>query len=429
MRIYQLVDPRQLAIELRKSTEIIKRYDEAIKSIEKIVNDVRLHGDDALFRYTYEFDGVDLRDKGLRVTREDIEEAYNRVTNRFISSVEACIERIEEVERSLLMKVKDRVDFDDGSYIVQTVKPMERVGCYIPRGSKGYPSTVMMTCVPAIVAGVKKISIVSPPLEDGSISPYALVTADILGIKEIFRVGGPQGIAALAFGTETIPKVDKIVGPGNLYVSIAKAIVSRYVSIDFFAGPSEALIFIEDVKNIRRVLYDVISQMEHGPASVVGVVTTSKDVVDKLIDGLPKLLDLYPMIRGSLENMFIMVGDLDKCIEFINEFAPEHLRIYSNNYEKMMDLIENAGVILAGEYSPIPFSDYCMGANHVLPTLGWAKSVSGLSVLDFIKVVRIGVGSAESLDRYGRYALEIARAEEFNLHADTLEVFIDDREV
>ena len=428
MKVYRLNDAAQLAFKLRASTIVSQKYDKVVKSIEKVVNDVKVYGDDALTRYTYEFDGIDLKEVGLRVSRDDIEDAYNRIPPRFVESLGICIERLRTVEESLLKRIENKVDFDDGSYIIQVVRPIRSVGCYIPRGSNGYPSTVLMTCVPALTAGVKNISIVSPPLESGSISPYTLVAADTLGIRNIFRVGGPHAIAALAFGTETVPKVDKIVGPGNLYVSIAKVIVSKYVSTDFFAGPSEALIFIEDIMSIKRVLYDLISQMEHGPASVVGVVTTSKEVADKLLEGLPKLLESYPMVRNLLDNVFIAYGGLDQCIEFVNEFAPEHLRIYSRNFEEIFGLIENAGVILAGEYTPIPLSDYCMGTNHVLPTLGWARSISGLSVLDYVKIVRIGVGSTESLNKYGRHAVEIAKAEGFKLHADTLEVFIDEME-
>jgi histidinol dehydrogenase len=389
MKIYDLSSAQQI-LQKRKS---LKEKTELEAYVRGIIDEVKTKGDVALVKFTKEFDKVSLNPRNLLVSREEISEAYGKVTENQIRVIKSAKERLEKVERNLSERLNAEIKVGE-IRIGFCTHPLRRVGCYIPGGKAAYPSTVVMTVVPARVAGVSNIVVCSPPREDGSLNPSTLVAADICGANKIYKIGGAQAVAAMAYGTQTIEPVDKIVGPGNIYVTLAKMIVSKDVPIDFPAGPSELVVLADEIADPRFIALDMCAQAEHGLDSVVGLVTTSRKLVKSTISQLWKIAKSTPrsaIVGEALsKNGFAFIcNTIDEMVEFANTFAPEHVEIMLKNPEDVANRISTAGVILVGPYSPASLSDYYSGTNHVLPTGGFGKVFSGLSVLDFVKRVAI----------------------------------------
>jgi len=406
------------AAALRKSRIISDQDYEKIKSIIDRV--IRL-GDAALFEYTKKLDGVKI--KSLRVTNKDIDRAYEFVTEEQIKSLEGMKETLLVNESKLLGLLRNITTNSHGIKLERILKPLESVGCYIPGGMARYPSTLIMCVIPAKVAKVKRVVIMSPPLKDGNIDPLTLVASNICDVDEVYRVGGAQAIAALAYGTETISKVDKVVGPGGTYVNIAKILVSRNVGVDMFAGPTELIVYADANADPNLISRDLISQAEHSPDTVCGVVTTSKNIVKRVKICLRSFLsdDSLPrkeVVRQSISNnsFIALCRNSNAAVSFINEFAPEHLEIVCRDPRYVSRKIKSAGVVLEGEYTPSSASDYCLGSNHVLPTMQVGKYRGGLSVLDFIKIVTHISVSKSGLRSVESFIRELASMESLTNH-------------
>jgi histidinol dehydrogenase len=369
---------------------------------------VEKYGDSALLAYTEKFDGIRL--DSLRVTDNEIKEAYDRVSKEQIQSIKIMKQRLITGEKVLLKNLRGLTISSAGVKIQRIVQPITSIGCYIPGGKARYPSSIVMCAIPAKVAGVKRIVAISPPLRDGTVDPLTLIAADICGVNEFYKIGGAHGIGALTFGTHTIDKVNKIVGPGGIFVTIAKILASSRVSIDMIAGPTELLVYADSKADPKLVALDLISQAEHSYDTLCGLVTTSKGFAKKVTNEIQSIIEnniieRSDIVRRSLEeNGFIAVcKDESSSTEFINEIAPEHLEIIAANARSISKKIKSAGLVLLGKYTPSSASDYCLGSNHVLPTLGFGKSRASLSVLDFIRMVtvvqatKLGLAEAESV--------------------------------
>ncbi|HJT86030.1 MAG TPA: histidinol dehydrogenase [Nitrososphaeraceae archaeon] len=368
--------------------------DDAINKTRDIIENVRKYGDDAIKKYTSKFDKVEL--DSFKVNPEEIKEAYNCISEDHIKTIKLIRDRLIKNETIFLEHLKKISSlYPQNENIQRIIQPIASVGCYVPGGSARYPSTLIMCVTPAKLAGVKRIVTISPTKNDGKIDPLTLVSADICGVDEIYKIGGAQGIAGLAFGTESIKKVDKIVGPGGMYVTIAKLLVSNIVSIDMLAGPTELVIYADDKSNAKYVALDLISQSEHSKDTLCGLVTDSHEFANKVEEEinniLAKKISRQEIVTNSLhENGFIAVSkNEDSAIEFVNEIAPEHLQIMAKNELKILNKITSAGLVLLGENTPSAASDYCLGSNHVLPTMGFGKSRTSLSILDFVRISNI----------------------------------------
>jgi histidinol dehydrogenase len=398
---------------------------ELTQYVSKILDYIKLNGIEAILEYTEKFDGVKLDSDCIQVTEDEIKQAYDMIPNEQIEALEESKKRLKKIE----MKRLNQQNFNTkigGVEISSTAKPLKRVGCYVPGGKTPYPSTVVMNSVPARVAGVKEVIICSPPDSSGEISPIILVAADICEVDEIYKIGGIQAVAAMAYGFPPVKKVDKIVGPGNKYVTEAKRLVSDTVAIDKPAGPSEILIIADQTANPSIISLDLISQAEHGPGGLSGLVTTSQILADEVEQELLHLLDKTPnrktVDRVMSEGGFIYTLDsIEKAVNFANEFAPEHLELIIENPERYLEKIQNAGMILLGEYTPVASTDYCMGVNHVLPTEGYAKISSGLTVLDFIKTVSIIKAQKQDLAAVKKHIQALTQAEGLENHYLALE--------
>ena len=383
--------------------------------VEKIINDVIRFGDNAIIKYTKKYDNVKI--DSILVDKAELRKAYKEVTTNQLNSLKKSKKLLEKNEKMLLERLTGIILSEDGVRIEKALKPIDSVGCYVPGGRARYPSTLMMCVVPAIIAGVNRISVVSPPMKDGKIDPVTLVAADICGIDEIYRVGGAQAVAALAYGTKTISKVDKIVGPGGLFVNIAKFLVSNKIAIDMIAGPTELLIYADSKSDPKFVVKDLISQAEHSTDTICGVVTTSESLAAKLESEIIKTVNsslprLEIVSTSFKKNGFIaLCKNEDDVISFINELAPEHLEVLSENSIKIASKVKTAGIVLLGKYSPSSASDYCLGSNHVLPTTEFGKSKSSLSVLDFVKLVNHITVTRMGLQSVQKYIKELAFAE------------------
>lgn len=383
--------------------------------VEKIIKDVIKFGDNALIKYTKKYDNVKI--DSILVDKAELRKAYKEVTTNQLTSLKKSKKLLERNEKMLLERLTGIILSQDGVRIEKVLKPIDSVGCYVPGGRARYPSTLMMCVVPAIIAGVNRISVVSPPMKDGRIDPVTLVAADICDIDEVYRVGGAQAVAALAYGTKTISKVDKIVGPGGLFVNIAKFLVSNKIAIDMIAGPTELLIYADSKSDPKFVVKDLISQAEHSTDTICGVVTTSESLAAKLQSEITKTLNsslprLEIVSRSLKKNGFIALCKNDEdVISFINELAPEHLEVLSENSIKIASKVKTAGIVLLGKYSPSSASDYCLGSNHVLPTTEFGKSKSSLSVLDFVKLVNHITVTRIGLQSVQKYIKELAFAE------------------
>lgn len=406
--VLRIVDVKNVRLDVEKFRKArITLSEDIIKKTSTIIASVEKSGDRALLKYTQEFEGVEL--KSLRVSEDEIRSAFKKVTSMQLRSIHAMRQRLIKSESDLLDHLRNIESRFDRLKVTRLLRPVESVGCYVPGGKARYPSTLLMCCTPANVAGVKRLVVLTPPQKDGSIDPLTLVTADICRVREIYKLGGAQGIAALAFGTKSIKKVDKIVGPGGIFVTAAKTMVSNKVATDMVAGPTELLIFADSKSNPRLVALDLISQSEHSNDTLCGMVTTSRHMAMRVREEINKLfrskggVQRRDIVTESLkENGFVAVCKRESdAIEFINEFAPEHLEVMTVNASSVVKKIRSAGLILIGEYTPSAASDYCLGSNHVLPTLGFAKSRAALSVLDFLKMI-----SCIELDRGGLEKIE-----------------------
>lgn len=388
--------------------------------VKGIIDEVRRNGDAALIKFTKEFDRVDLTAESLRVTKEEIENAYNAVSEERISALEFMKEKVETFEKHLLERIG--VLYEDYGVKVRSLpRPIQIVGCYIPGGEAAYPSTLIKTLTPAKIAGVPRISVCSPPISGGAINPLTLVAADLCEIDEIYKVGGVQAIAALAYGTESVKPVKKILGPGNKYVIMAKFLVSRDVAIDLPAGPSEILVLADETASPRIVVLDMISQAEHNIDCVSGLVTTSKELAEKVLMELSRITSLLPRRKIVLEALsrygfIVLCETMTEAIEFVNTFAPEHLEILAKEPMEIAEKITSAGLVLVGQYTPVSASDYSIGTCSVLPTSGYAHAFSGLSVLDFIKRINFIEYSKKGLQKMRKNVRILAEAENLPNH-------------
>lgn len=402
------------------------QYDEYADRVAVILNEVKEKGDDAIFAYTEKFDGAHITRETIKVTDEEIEEAYKEVGEELIKIMRKAAKNIREYHE----KQKRQSWFsskEDGTMLGQKITPLQNVGVYVPGGKAVYPSSVLMNILPAKVAGVPHIVMTTPPSREGKVNPAVLVAAKEAGVDEVYKVGGAQAIAALAYGTESIKKVDKIVGPGNIYVALAKKAVYGHVSIDSIAGPSEVLVLADESANPRYVAADLLSQAEHDELASAILVTTSEEFAYKVKEEIEKftaVLSRKEIIEKSLEQYgyLLVASNMDEAIEIANEIASEHLEIVTQNPFEVMMKIKNAGAIFVGEYSCEPLGDYFAGPNHVLPTNGTAKFFSPLGVDDFIKKSSVIYYSKEALMGVKDDIIAFANAEQLTAHANSIAV-------
>lgn len=426
MRIQKLSqDTKKNLLEdlLKRSPNNYGKYEQSVK---EILVQVKVKKDEAVFSYTKMFDKADINVSNILVTKEEIEEAYALVDDELLQVIRKALHNIRTYHE------KQRVTswFDakpDGTILGQKVTALQRVGVYVPGGKAAYPSSVLMNIVPAKVAGVEEIIMVTPPGKDGKVTATTLVAANEAGADAIYKVGGAQAVAALAYGTESIPKVDKIVGPGNIYVALAKKAVYGHVSIDAIAGPSEILVIADETANPRFVAADLLSQAEHDELASAILVTTSSELAEKVSEEVDQFLKELPrseIIQKSLDNYgYILVADsMEDVIDIANDIASEHLEIQTKNPFDVMTKIRNAGAIFIGEYSSEPLGDYFAGPNHVLPTNGTAKFFSPLSVDDFIKKSSIIAYSKDALEGVHLDIEAFAQAEHLTAHANSIKV-------
>jgi len=381
-----------------------RRLEERVK---KIIDDVRLFGDEALLKYTRRFDGVKLLPRQLKVSEIEISGAYQNISPNFVSTLKVVIENVNRFYRKAL-KRSWRIKDSDGALLGENYVPLDRVGVYIPAGTAPLVSTVYMTVLPAKIAGVRKVALISPPDKNGFINPHILVVANLLKVDEIYRVGGAQGIAALAYGTKTIRPVDKIIGPGNIYVSEAKRQVFGKVDIDMIAGPTELAVIANRFSNPKFVIADLSAQAEHS-RGMTFLITNSKSLASEVKIKL-----------CNQEGFIILTKNLDDAVEISNRIAPEHLEIMVNNPNRLLKGIRNAGAVFLGPYSPVAVGDYVAGPSHVLPTAGTARFFSGLSVCDFLKSIHVISYSKKSLEKAKDPLEKIATIEGLNRHVDSV---------
>ncbi|MBS6561209.1 MAG: histidinol dehydrogenase [Clostridiales bacterium] len=416
--------------------QLLKRspnhYGSYMEQVQKIVDEVKEKGDEALFFYTKKFDGFSLNEETIKVTEDEIKKAYEEIDPSLLDIMQKALKNIREYHQ----KQMQYSWFDskpNGTMLGQKVTPLETVGVYVPGGKASYPSSVLMNIVPAQVAGVKNIVMVTPCNKEGKISPVTLVAAKEAGVTQVFKVGGAQAIAGLAYGTKSLPKVDKIVGPGNIYVALAKKAVYGTVSIDSIAGPSEILVLADESANPRFVAADLLSQAEHDELASAILVTTSETLANKVakeIEGFLEQLPRKEILEKSLEQFgyLLIAKTLDEAIDTANAIASEHLEIVTKNPFEVMMKIQNAGAIFIGEYSSEPLGDYFAGPNHVLPTNGTAKFFSPLSVDDFIKKSSIIYYSKEALEPIQKDIIAFAKAEQLTAHANSIRVRFEEEE-
>lgn len=426
MRIIELTSETKANI----LNDLLKRspnnYGQYEATVNEIIENVKTNKDKAVFEYTLKFDKYALSKDNIRVTKEEIAEAYTKLDPKLVEVIRKSADNI----RAFHTKQLRNSWFDakeDGTILGMKITALQRVGVYVPGGKAAYPSSVLMNVVPAKVAGVDEIIMTTPPGADGTVNPGTLVAADIAGVDTIYKVGGAQAIAALAFGTESIPKVDKITGPGNIFVALAKKAVYGYVSIDSIAGPSEILVLADETANPRYVAADLLSQAEHDELASAILITTSKELAEKVSDEVTNFtnqLSRKPIIEKSLENYgYILVADnMDDAIEAVNEIASEHLELLTRNPFDTMTRIRNAGAIFLGEYASEPLGDYFAGPNHILPTNGTAKFFSPVNVDDFIKKTSIISYSRPALEKVHKDIELFAESEGLTAHANSIKV-------
>lgn len=411
--------------------ELIKNREDAVQEevnvvVKGILDDVKANGDDAVVRYTNKFDSPAVTKDNLKVTSSEIKAAYGKVEEEFLAALKEAAENItffhEKQKRNSWMVTKEQ-----GIVLGQSVRALETVGIYVPGGTAAYPSSVLMNALPAKVAGVENIVMVTPPMKNGEINPNILVAADIAGVDTIFKTGGAQAVGALAYGTQSIPKVDKIVGPGNIYVAIAKKMVYGDVDIDMIAGPSEILVIADEFADPAFIAADLMSQAEHDRLASSILITYDKNLAERVaaeIEVQIKGLDRKDIISDSLENYgaILLVDSLKEAIDMSNKIAPEHLELCVRDPFRYLGDVKNAGSIFLGEYAPEPLGDYMAGPNHVLPTSGTAKFFSALSVDNFIKKSSFIHYSEEALKGIGKKIIKLAETEGLDAHANSIKV-------
>lgn len=430
MRILKLTKETQNNILENLLKRSPNSYGEFESRVNDIIQNVREKRDEAIFEYTLKFDGATIDQDNICVTEEEIKEAYEQVDPKLLDVIRKALVNIRDYHAK--QKQYSWFDSDESGIILgQKVTPLKTVGVYVPGGKAVYPSSVLMNVIPAKVAGVSNIIMTTPCGKDGKVYPSTLVAAKEAGVDAIYKVGGAQAIAALAFGTESIPKVDKIVGPGNIYVALAKKAVFGYVSIDSIAGPSEIMVLADETANPRFVAADLLSQAEHDEMASAILVTTSETLAEQVsveVDEFVEVLSRKEIIQKSLDNYgYILVADtMQDAIDTVNEIASEHLELVTKNPFETMTKIRNAGAIFIGEYSSEPLGDYFAGPNHVLPTNGTAKFFSPLSVDDFIKKSSIISYSREALEPVYKDIVQFAECEKLTAHANSIRVRFED---
>lgn len=426
MRIVRLTEETKrdiLSDLLKRSPNNYSQYEDTVK---EIIEKVRSGRDRALFEYTLKFDGFPLNEDNIKVTRQEIDEAYGRLDPRLVEVIRKASENIRRFHTKQLRNSWFEAG-EDGTILGMKITPIERVGVYVPGGKAAYPSSVLMNVIPAKVAGVDEIVMTTPPAADGSVDPGTLVAADIAGADVIYRAGGAQAIAAMAFGTESIPKVDKITGPGNIFVALAKKAVYGHVSIDSIAGPSEILVLADDTADSEYVAADLLSQAEHDELASAILITTSQRLAEQVCGHVERFLGQLTraeIIRKSLENYgYILVAEnMDDALDAVNEIASEHLEILTKDPFRVMTKVRNAGAIFLGEYSSEPLGDYFAGPNHILPTNGTARFFSPVNVDDFLKKSSIISYSREALEKIHQDIEIFAESEGLTAHANSIRV-------
>ena len=404
-------------------------YGDVQEKVNAILSDIRKNGDKALLEYTKKFDKADINAENILLTKAEIKEAYAQVDKELIEVIEKSAARIADFHQK--QKINSWLEpAENGEMLGQLIRPLARVGVYVPGGKAAYPSSVLMNIVPAKVAGVKEIVMTTPPNAEGKVNPTTIVAADIAGVDKIYKVGGAQAIAALAYGTESVPRVDKIVGPGNIFVALAKRSVYGYVNIDSVAGPSEILILADDSANPVYVAADLLSQAEHDELASAVLVTTSKELAEKVraeVEKQTAVLERKDIINKSIDNYgaIIVAENTDIACELCNSIAPEHMEVCTREPFALLPKIRNAGAIFLGHYTPEPLGDYMAGPNHVLPTGGTARFFSPLSIDDYIKKSSIISFSKDALGALGEDVIKFANAEGLTAHANSVRVRIE----
>ncbi|MBN2228644.1 MAG: histidinol dehydrogenase [Candidatus Thorarchaeota archaeon] len=394
------------------------------QKVKGIIKRVQRYGDRAIIEFTRWFDKLDIYASKLRISRDTIKEAYNSVEDDEVVALKEMASRLTQLAKRTLSGMSFSIDID-GTSVSSIVKPLESIGCYVPGGSASYSSSLMMCAIPARVAGVERIVVCTPPKNEG-VHPLILVAADLCGVDEIYQVGGAQAIAALAYGTETIDPVQKIVGPGNIHVTLAKIMVARDILIDSPAGPSELLVIADDSASPKIIALDMISQAEHSVDAISILVSPSRRLCEAVSQEITKFVPISQRrdtITESLKQKGgIFVSDtLDSAIELVNKFAAEHVEILTENPRVIADRITSAGLILLGNFTPVAASDYCLGVNHVLPTQGYATSYSGLTALDFVRIVNVVESTKDSLARIVDFVSTLAQSEGLPNHAKAIQ--------
>jgi histidinol dehydrogenase len=397
---------------------------DVLPKANEILMDVASKGDEALLRYTEKFDGAKL--DGLMVTQEEIAAAYEAVDEKLLESISIAADNIMSFHTAQKEKDLWMVEVSPGVMAGQKIVPLDSVGAYVPGGRASYPSSALMNVIPAKAAGVPRIVVCTPPRADGSVDPLVIVAADLAGADEIYKLGGVQAIAAMAFGTQTIARVNKIVGPGNVYVTAAKMLVRGSVEIDFPAGPSEVLIIADSSADPDVVAADMISQAEHDPSSIAVLVSLDANLayqVTNSIQAQAKIAARAEIVKQSLEHGAILLAEgVDDAAEFSNAFAPEHLEIVTSNPFEVFSRIRNAGSVFLGGFTPVAAGDYASGTNHVLPTSGYARTFSGLNVDHFVKKVTVQMITEDGLDLIGETIASLAEAEGLKAHAESVRI-------
>jgi len=407
---------------------ILKRAEQDITEqmavAKEISDEVRKDGDSAVLKYTEKFDKVKLTAEGMKVTKEEIEAGYSRLDDKTRQAIEYAAKNIKDFHEKQMPEEMWFTNVDKGLMVGEKTTPIVDVCLYVPRGKGSFPSVLLMLGIPAVVAGVKKIVVVTPPNEEGNCDDAILAAAKIIGISEIYKVGGIQAVSAVAFGTETIPKCHKIIGPGNSYATAAKRVLANYIDTGLPAGPSECIILADEKADPHKVALDVMIEAEHGPDSAALLVTHSKELAEKVVpiveEQLKKLSDKR---RGFIETNFSLYGgivltdSLKESIDFVNEYAPEHMEVMTENPFAVLEDIKNAGEILLGDYTPVTLCNFVLGPNAILPTGQFAKTYSSVSVMDFLKRSSVGYATKEGFERIREHAYNFASVEGFETHA------------
>lgn len=412
---------------------ILKRSSLNMEEIEdkvrEIIHDVFVRGDDAIIEFYREFFGTDaLTQEKLVITEEEMEKALEATPPDLLEALEVMARNIRRFHQKQLPRELWITELEPGIYVGQFWKPVDSVGVYVPGGRAAYPSTALMTIIPAKVVGVPKVIACTPPRPDASVDPVTLAALKIAGVDEAYRVGGAHAVAAMAFGTETVPKVEKVVGPGNVWVATAKKLLYGIIDVDFIAGPSEILIIADGEQDPHLVAIDLISQAEHDPMAAAVLVTTSEDLARRVAEEVDRLVKESPRAEIVLESLrrngaIFVVDSVDEAFDFANEYAPEHLEVLVRDMSlpEVVSKVRSAGSVFIGINTPVPLGDYAIGTNHVLPTDQAAKRRGGLSVFDYIKIIDVQLATADGLRRLGPYAMRVARAEGLIEHARSIE--------